>query len=150
MAQGIRLVCENCSKAIEAWDDGNPYYLDRRGRKKYAYHPDPKRERCTGNVSRIFVLTAARSSWPIQTRRMNIVSSVNRRTSWTLLVWPGIDVLSANLECSLRIQTFLHFLTWSERRDTIVIRPSGVTTVTNDPEAREHFARARFRASEAA
>jgi predicted Zn-ribbon and HTH transcriptional regulator len=51
MAQGIRLVCEHCSKAIEAWDDGNPYYLDRRGRKKYAYHPDPKRERCTGNDS---------------------------------------------------------------------------------------------------
>ena len=42
MAQGIRLVCENCGKSIEAWDDGNPYYLDRRGKKQYAWHPDPK------------------------------------------------------------------------------------------------------------
>jgi hypothetical protein len=51
MAQGIRLVCENCSNAIEAWDDGNPYYLDRRGKKRYAWHPDPAFARCIGNDS---------------------------------------------------------------------------------------------------
>jgi DNA-directed RNA polymerase subunit RPC12/RpoP len=51
MAEGIRLVCDNCSKRVEVWDDGNPYYIDRRGKKRYAYHPDPKRERCIGNDS---------------------------------------------------------------------------------------------------
>ena len=51
MAECIRFVCESCSNAVEAWDDGNPYYYDRRGKKKYAYHPDPKRERCVGNDS---------------------------------------------------------------------------------------------------
>jgi hypothetical protein len=34
MAAGIRLMCDNCSKSIEVWDDGNPYYLDRRGKKR--------------------------------------------------------------------------------------------------------------------
>jgi len=48
MAEGIRLVCENCDNAIEAWDDGNPYYLDRGGKKRYAYHPEPKRALCSG------------------------------------------------------------------------------------------------------
>jgi DNA-directed RNA polymerase subunit RPC12/RpoP len=51
VAQCTRFACENCSNAVEAWDDGNPYYFDRRGKKKYAYHPDPKRERCVGNDS---------------------------------------------------------------------------------------------------
>jgi hypothetical protein len=51
MAQCIRFACGHCSNAVEAWDDGNPYYFDRRGKKKYAYHPDPKFERCVGNDS---------------------------------------------------------------------------------------------------
>jgi DNA-directed RNA polymerase subunit RPC12/RpoP len=51
MAQCIRFACDNCSNDIEAWDDGNPYYFDRRGVKKYAYHPDPNFERCVGNDS---------------------------------------------------------------------------------------------------
>ena len=46
MAQCIRFACDNCSNDVEAWDDGNPYYFDRRGVKKYAYHPDPNFERC--------------------------------------------------------------------------------------------------------
>ena len=25
---------------IEAWSDGNPYYIDDAGDKQYAYHPD--------------------------------------------------------------------------------------------------------------
>lgn len=40
MAEGIRYICDNCSRAIEAWSDGNPYYIDDSGNKKYAYHPD--------------------------------------------------------------------------------------------------------------
>ena len=49
MAEGRRFVCSNCVRAVEAWDEGNPYYWDERGEKRYAYHPDPLRERCTGN-----------------------------------------------------------------------------------------------------
>jgi predicted RNA-binding Zn-ribbon protein involved in translation (DUF1610 family) len=52
MAQCIRFVCDNCSKAIEAWSDGNPYYIDEAGSKQYAYHPDHDRlARCIGNDS---------------------------------------------------------------------------------------------------
>ena len=49
MAQGIRLVCSNCNHSLEAWDDGNPFYLDSNGKKKYAYHPSPERDLCIGN-----------------------------------------------------------------------------------------------------
>jgi DNA-directed RNA polymerase subunit RPC12/RpoP len=52
MAECIRYVCGNCQKAVEAWSDGNPYYLDEQGRKQYAYHPDHERlNRCIGNDS---------------------------------------------------------------------------------------------------
>ncbi len=50
MAEGIRFVCKSCGAEIEAWDDGNPYYRDEAGRKKYAYHPDYEGlARCIGN-----------------------------------------------------------------------------------------------------
>ena len=52
MAEGVRYVCRGCGKAIEAWSDGNPYYLDDAGRKHYAYHPDHKGlAKCIGNDS---------------------------------------------------------------------------------------------------
>ena len=51
MAMCIRLVCQNCAASIEAWDEGNPYYLDKQGQKQYAYHPNPQRELCIGNDS---------------------------------------------------------------------------------------------------
>ncbi len=52
MAQAKRFVCGNCRRAIEAWSDGNPYYIDEAGRKQYAYHPDHERlARCIGNDS---------------------------------------------------------------------------------------------------
>jgi DNA-directed RNA polymerase subunit RPC12/RpoP len=51
MAQGFRFVCGGCGAAIEAWDEGNPYYFDERGRKRYAYHPNPQRDLCIGNDS---------------------------------------------------------------------------------------------------
>jgi hypothetical protein len=34
MAAGSLFRCKHCSKSIESWDDGNPYYRDERGRKK--------------------------------------------------------------------------------------------------------------------
>lgn len=50
MAQAVRFVCGGCGHAIEAWSDGNPYYIDEDGSKQYAYHPDHERlARCVGN-----------------------------------------------------------------------------------------------------
>lgn len=43
MAQGLRFVCSHCDHAIVARDEGNPFYLDERGRKRYVYHPDSRR-----------------------------------------------------------------------------------------------------------
>ena len=52
MADAVRWVCENCNHAIEAWSDGNPYYIDETGEKQYAYHPDNRRlALCIGNDS---------------------------------------------------------------------------------------------------
>lgn len=50
MAEGVRFACSACGKAVEAWSDGNPYYLDASGAKVYAYHPDHEAlARCVGN-----------------------------------------------------------------------------------------------------
>lgn len=52
MAAAFAFVCGNCRHEIEAWDDGNPYYIDELGRKKYAYHPNHEElARCIGNDS---------------------------------------------------------------------------------------------------
>jgi DNA-directed RNA polymerase subunit RPC12/RpoP len=40
MAYCIRFVCSDCRQSIEAWDDGNPFYIDESGSKTYAYHPN--------------------------------------------------------------------------------------------------------------
>ena len=40
MAECIRFVCYGCGQCIEAWSDGNPFYIDENGNKKYAYHPN--------------------------------------------------------------------------------------------------------------
>jgi hypothetical protein len=48
MAQSFRFICNSCGETIESWDEGDPYYLDERGRKQYAYHPDSKRDQCIG------------------------------------------------------------------------------------------------------
>jgi DNA-directed RNA polymerase subunit RPC12/RpoP len=50
MAQAQRFVCRGCGRAIEAWSDGNPYYFDDAGEKRYAYHPrHDLLARCVGN-----------------------------------------------------------------------------------------------------
>jgi len=52
MAEGIRFKCSDCGKTIDAWSDGNPYYIDSHGKKEYAHHPDHKNlARCIGNDS---------------------------------------------------------------------------------------------------
>lgn len=50
MAQAIRFACDRCGRDIRAWSDGNPYYIDEAGEKRYAYHPDHDAlDRCVGN-----------------------------------------------------------------------------------------------------
>ena len=52
MAEGVEYVCGACGHGVHAWSDGNPYYIDESGAKKYAYHPDHERlARCVGNDS---------------------------------------------------------------------------------------------------
>ena len=50
MADAHRFVCSHCKRQVTAWTDGNPYYRDEHGKKRYAYHPDTvNRDRCIGN-----------------------------------------------------------------------------------------------------
>ena len=59
MAQGVEFVCSFCERGVSAWDDGNPYYIDRdrmamkglpRSRcKVYVYHPHEPRFPVEGN-----------------------------------------------------------------------------------------------------
>ena len=44
----VRFVCQYCAKSVDSWDEGNPYYFDDTGTKRYAYHPDPQRDFCVG------------------------------------------------------------------------------------------------------
>jgi len=60
MAEGKVFTCNQCNKTIESWSDGNPYYLDQAGKKKYAYHPDHKKlSQCIGNDSPTICLSCA-------------------------------------------------------------------------------------------
>ena len=50
MAESVTYVCGGCGKRVGAWSDGNPYYLDESGAKRYAYHPNHEAlDRCIGN-----------------------------------------------------------------------------------------------------
>lgn len=50
MAQALLFVCNSCGKSVQAWSDGNPYFIDESGEKQYAYHPDHDRlALCIGN-----------------------------------------------------------------------------------------------------
>jgi len=40
MAECVQFVCSNCGNSIEAWSDGNPFYVDADGKKIYAHHPN--------------------------------------------------------------------------------------------------------------
>ncbi len=59
MAEGITFVCDQCGRQIEAWEDGNPYFIDSQGTKRYAYHPNRERDRCSGNDVPHICLTCA-------------------------------------------------------------------------------------------
>ena len=46
MAEGVTLKCTHCEFTTTAWSDGNPYYLNERGEKQYAYHPSDEVALC--------------------------------------------------------------------------------------------------------
>jgi hypothetical protein len=48
MAMCIQSVCQHCGYSVQAWDEGDPYYFDESGSKRYAYHPSRERELCIG------------------------------------------------------------------------------------------------------
>lgn len=43
MAACIRFTCASCGFSIDAWDEGNPFYFDEKGKKVYVYHPSEYR-----------------------------------------------------------------------------------------------------------
>ena len=49
MAEGRIFVCDSCQARVEAWSDGDPYLIDKRGKKRYVHHPDPDVDLCVGN-----------------------------------------------------------------------------------------------------
>ncbi|MBT5832344.1 MAG: hypothetical protein HOH77_19305 [Candidatus Latescibacteria bacterium] len=52
MAEQLQFICKGCGHTLQAWSDGNPYYIDGKGKKQYAYHPDHEApEKCIGNDS---------------------------------------------------------------------------------------------------
>ena len=40
MAERRKFDCNQCGLSFAAWSDGNPYYFDEAGTKRYAFHPD--------------------------------------------------------------------------------------------------------------
>ena len=40
MAMSIIYTCEACDFKVDAWDDGNPYVQDSKGKRHYFYHPE--------------------------------------------------------------------------------------------------------------
>ena len=63
MALGIRFVCSDCGHFIEAWDDGNPFYIDETGKKIYAYHPNnDELAKCIANDVPYLCLTCGAES----------------------------------------------------------------------------------------
>lgn len=50
MAELQRFLCSDCGRKVDVWSDGNPFYIDDTGNKKYAYHPDHEAlAKCIGN-----------------------------------------------------------------------------------------------------
>jgi len=39
MAMSIIYSCDKCGFEVDAWDDGNPYVQDSKGKRHYFYHP---------------------------------------------------------------------------------------------------------------
>ena len=63
MAECVRFECTGCGYSVDAWSDGNPFYLDRSGNKVYAYHPDhAELAKCIANDQPHLCLTCGEES----------------------------------------------------------------------------------------
>ncbi len=62
MAIGKVFACSTCAHRIEAWDEGDPYYVDPQGRKHHAYHPSMERMMCVGIDSPTLCLACGKES----------------------------------------------------------------------------------------
>lgn len=61
MAESRRFMCDGCGNSVEAWSDGNPYYVDEDGEKQYAYHAAHEAlARCIGNDEEMYCLGCGR------------------------------------------------------------------------------------------
>lgn len=40
MAMSTIYTCDKCGFEVDAWDDGNPYVQDSKGKRHYFYHPE--------------------------------------------------------------------------------------------------------------
>ncbi len=88
MAIARRFNCTKCTNKIEAWDDGNPYYYKKNGKKVYAYHPSDELLLCVGNDSPHLCLSCAKkfmvdSQAPIS--RCPKCKSSDIRDTWSLV-----------------------------------------------------------------
>ena len=63
MAECIRFVCSGCGHSVDAWSDGNPFYIDEAGNKQYAYHPNhAELEKCIANDKPYYCLQCGTES----------------------------------------------------------------------------------------
>ena len=67
MALGIQFECEHCGHTIMVWDEGLPYLIDERGKKRYVPHPDPDWDKAIGNDLPYLCLNCG-TEFPIDSR----------------------------------------------------------------------------------
>ena len=56
MAECYRYICSDCRRSIDAWSDGNPYYIDEAGQKQ---HPITLIMNCAQNALEMIPLICA-------------------------------------------------------------------------------------------
>ena len=93
MAQSKIFQCASCENCVEAWDDGNPYYIDltrsRQGMprsrcKVYAYHPEIPAQPIEATTSPTSASTATMSFEWTPNGRERPVRNAETETSSTL------------------------------------------------------------------
>ncbi|MFW5696952.1 MAG: hypothetical protein ACOCX1_00150 [Fimbriimonadaceae bacterium] len=87
MAEARRFICDGCGKKIEAWNEGDPYYRNKEGKKVYAYHPSQEHELCIGVDTPTLCLDCGRrfkidSARPVE--RCSKCKSENIRSQYSL------------------------------------------------------------------
>ena len=110
MAQGFCFVCDKCDHAIVAWDDGNPYYIDDDGKKKYAYHPNHELlERCIVTMPNTSACPAGRNLWWIPKPRSRRVRNVTPVKACARCSWPESPVPTVRTGCSVLTRAFMSY-----------------------------------------